>query len=140
MRLVGGDGEMVIKFVETALGKEITRPAVAFGIIDDKDILIGGAVFNDYTGNNIEMTLHCRGLWARPNVLQSIAHYVYEVNGCERLTARTRRGNIAVRKLLPKAGFSFEGTQKRYFGKSKEDDALLFVLFRDKAEKWMKTI
>ena len=69
------------------------------------------------------------GSVVRRDMLSLIAEFVFLQLGCLRLTARTHRRNRLAQKLLSRAGFEYEATQKRYFGPDKGDDALLFVLW-----------
>lgn len=138
MRLITGNDDFVAAWAGQKLGVSFQPPYVAFGIVDDTDCLVGASIFNDrYPNGNIEWTHVGRGT-LRPRILKEIAKYAFVDNKATRITAKTRRGNAIVRRLLPKGGFAYEGTQRRYFGPERADDALVFVLFRESAERWLR--
>lgn len=138
MRLVLGQDAAVADWAGAALGVTFQPPFVAFGIVDTNGRLCGASIFNDfYPGGNIEWT-HVGAGTLRKGLLREMAQYAFIKNRATRITAKTRRGNSIVRRLLPKAGFAYEGTQKRYFGPDKSDDALVFALFRADAERWLR--
>jgi hypothetical protein len=132
----GYDAE-VAAWAGAQLGVEFQQPYRAMGVIDPAGVLRGASIFNDhYPGGNIEMTLVGAGMLTR-RVQRAIVHFAFNTCGASRLTARTAYRNRLVRRLLPKAGFAFEGTQKRYFGPERGDDALVYVLFRENAGRWL---
>jgi hypothetical protein len=133
--LYGHDAE-VAKFVGDGLDREILPPYVSIGVLDDLLVLRGGMVFNDYTGPNIEITIYGPGQITRQSLKVAFG-YVFEELKCIRLTARTRRDNRLMCKLLPRLGFDYEATMKQYFGPDRADDALVFRLTHAYASKWM---
>lgn len=136
MTLVAGHDAEVARWAGEQLGVHFVQPFTALGVVTDKG-LVGASVFNDYyRGGNVEWTYVGSGS-LRPGMLRELASYCFVQLGASRVTAKTRRSNAVVRKLLPRAGFSFEMTQKRYFGPSKGDDALVYVLFKEDAGKWL---
>lgn len=139
MMLVAGQDHAVAEWAGAQLGVKFVEPYVALGIVNDAGGLIGASVFSDYyRGGNIEWTYVGEGS-LRPGMLFDLAHYCFVQLAVSRVTAKTRRSNRLVRRLLPKAGFSFEMTQKRYFGPSKDDDALVFVLTKENAGRWLRS-
>lgn len=138
MQIVTGHDDAVADWAGAVLGVQFQKPYVALGVMDNAGRLCGASIFNDfYPGGNMEWThvgqqTLCRG------VIRELAQYVFIEMKATRLTAKTRRGNTLVRRLLPRAGFTYEATQKRYFGPEKADDALVFVMFREDAEKWLR--
>lgn len=129
------DGE-VANWAATKLNQPITPPYRAIGFAADGE-LVGATIFNDFNGSNIEITIYGPGCMTR-EAIRFCFDYAFRQQGVKRITARTRRDNVEMRKLFPRLGFIYEGTAKRYFGPDKGDDALLFALFPDAAEKWMK--
>lgn len=135
MRILTGQDAFVAQWASNQVGRQFQQPFVAFGVIDDKNALRGAVIWHEhYRQGNIEMTVVGRGCW-RKGIIQHCFRYAF--SQCSRITARTRRGNVIARRLLPKLGFAFEFTQKRFFGPNREDDGLVFVLFRENAEKWI---
>lgn len=132
--IVGHDAE-VGKFIADRLGITIAPPFVALGFEHDGE-LSGGAVFNDYTFHNLELSIYGPGCMTR-GAIKIVFHYAFDQLKVLRLTARTRRSNVTMRRMLPKFGFIFEGTEPLRFGPARSDDALRFRLTRDLAERWM---
>ena len=135
MRLVFNDPERVAAWVSDRLGTIIQPPYVAIGMTDDDRLYCGGAVFNNWNGANIEITV---AMDRRPTrgVIRALQHYVFEQSKATRVTAHTRRANKKVRRLLPRLGFKFETTRERFFGPTRADDAFAFVLFPENARKF----
>lgn len=136
MNLVGGMDQEVAAWASQQVGIKFVQPLSAFGIVHEGSIR-GAAIFNDfYPGGNIELTYIGPGTISR-RVLRGLIRYAFDQCGAGRVTAKTRKHNTVARRLLPKAGFTLEGTAKRYYGTAKGDDALIFVLYRDKAMRWL---
>ncbi len=135
MDLLYGHDVLVADWVGEKLGRRIFPPFTAIGVVDT-NALKGGLVFNEYSGPNIEVTMfgpHCLSR----KVLKATGVYVFSELKCLRLTARTKRSNKLMQKLLPRLGFDYEATLKNYFGPTRADDALLFRLTEEYASKWM---
>jgi len=126
----------VAQWASQKLGQPIVPPFIAIGF-KKNGVWDGAAIFNDYNGANVELTIYGPGCLT-PATIKYVFEHAFRKLGVARVTARTRRGNAVMRKLLPRLGFSFEGTAKRYFGQTKADDALLFALFPEAARKWMQ--
>jgi len=139
MQLLYGHDQVVGEWAGRQFGVEFVPPFSAIGVITDEGRLIGASIFNDcHSGGNIEWT-HVGPRTMTRKVCRAVVHYAFVVNNATRLTAKTRRSNKVVPKLLMKAGFGFECVMKRYFGPEKGDDALVYVLFPERAGRWMET-
>lgn len=136
MRLVFGQDELVAQYVFGHLGIALVPPYTAIGGTRDGKTLCIGVVFNQYNGSNIEITLYGPGSLTR-GAIRGVYHYVFEQLGVGRVSAKTKRSNNNMQRLLPRFGFKFEGISERYFGPQKADDAIRFVLFPDEARKWI---
>lgn len=138
MRLIIGQDEIIATFVGQGLGLTFYPPLTTLGWVQElpgeKWRLSGGAVFNDYNGSNIEISIY--GRLTRQSLRESLG-YVFVQLKCLRLTAKTRRGNARMRRLLPRLGFKWEGEMKNYFGPTKADSALVFRMDAKAAERWM---
>lgn len=138
MRIVAGQDDAIAGWAGEQLGVRFQEPYTAFGFVSNEGSIQGACVFNDYyPGGNLELT------YVGPNslnrsVLRFMARFCFEELQATRVTAKTKRSNVTVRRLLPKGGFAFEHTQKNYFGPTRGDDALVFVLFRENAGKWLR--
>ncbi len=139
MMLVPGHDQEVAAWAGDQLGVHFVQPLSAVGVVDTSGSLVGASVFNDYyPGGNIEWTYVGAGS-LRPKMLKDLAQYCFIQLAASRVTAKTRRSNKLVARLLIKAGFTFEVTQKRYFGPDKADDALVYVLRKEDAAKWLRS-
>ncbi len=137
MRLVFGRDDEVAQWVAEHGGGIICPPYVAIGAtkIDDGP-LCGGAVFNDWNGANINVSLASDGGLTRGTV-RGIYHYIFEQSKATRATAYTRRANKVMRNMLPNLlGFQFEAVLHRYYGPLKKDDAFVFALFPENARQF----
>lgn len=135
MRLVFGQDDLVAGWVSVNLGIPIAPPYTAIGGTRDGESLCIGAVFNNYNGSNIDISLYGpRGLTR--GGIAAVYQYLFGQLKVNRVSALTRRSNKAMRQLLPRFGFKFEGIGARYFGPARADDAIRFVLFPDDARKW----
>lgn len=139
MDLVFGQDDAVAEWAGVRLGVTFQRPFVAIGIARG-GAAIGAAVFNEYyRGGNIELTFVGDGALTR-RVQRALAQYAFGQLAVSRITIRTAYRNTKVRKLLGRKGrFEFEGVQKRFYGPDRGDDALVYVLPREKAGKWLET-
>lgn len=136
MTPVFGRDDLVAKWVGANLGQVIVPPFVAIGFTEDGTSLCGGAVFNEWNGSNVEVTIYGPGALRR-SAIQTVLRYAFRQIKANRLTARTKRSNRVMRRLLPRLGFRFECSMKHYYGPSRGEDALMFVLLPADAGKWI---
>ncbi len=134
--LVFNQHDTVACWVSEKIGTLISPPYVAIGATKDGHSLCGGAVFNDWNGHNIEITLASDGCLTR-GTIRAVYHYLFNQSKAGRVSAHTRRSNKAMREMFPRFGFEFEGVARRYYGPAKADDAFLFVLFPENARKFL---
>lgn len=134
--LILGCDEMVAAWVGEKLGTKFIPPYTTIGATKDGNDLCAGAVFNDYTGSNLEITLVSDGGLTRGNI-RAVFSYAFDQVKVNRLSAKTKRSNKAMRRMLPRFGFKFEGISAQYFGPTRADDAIRFVLFHEDARKWL---
>lgn len=136
MLLVTGQDQIVANFVSAGLGVRIHPPYTAMGwvAVDESGNwkLVSGAIFNDYHIASIEISFYgklTRQCW------RDILDYVFNQLKCLRLTARTKYSNVTVRQMLPKHGWVYEGTLKRFYGSAKSHGALVYRLDAEEAGK-----
>lgn len=135
MRILFGHDAEVALWVGDRLNVAISPPFTALGVLDASGVLRGGAVFNDFTGANVEVTAYGPGAM-QAGVLRAGFRYVFVQLGCERATARTRRGNRTMRALLPRMGFRWEGLARHFYGPNRSDDACLYGMLRSEC-RWI---
>ena len=126
MILIGHD-QVVADWVAKAIKKQFCPPYTAIGTVDADGRLTGGAVFTNYTGDAVELSIAGGGVVNRA-AWRAIAHYVFEQMGCSRLTIHTSAKNKRVRRMAPKFGFVFEGTARNLYGSV---NGLCYSLVRD---------
>lgn len=126
MRLI--ENEAIAGFIEQKLQIKISPPYTAFGFVSDDDRPMCAALFNDFSGANIEMTIYAEPGGISRQVLRYLANYVFVKNGCRRLTVRTKKRNKRVLQLAPRYGFKYECIAKHYFA---DDDAVIFRMLRE---------
>lgn len=138
MHIIAGQDEAVAMWAGANLGVQFQEPYTAYGFTDAAGNIDGAVIFNDYyPSGNVELTYFGpRSL--SPRVVLFMARFCFEQLRVSRVTAKTKRSNALVRRLLPKFGFAFECTQKRYFGPEKGDDALVFFMDRNAASRWLR--
>jgi RimJ/RimL family protein N-acetyltransferase len=124
-QIIFGEDEAAGKWAGEVLATVFHPPFTTMAVKDAGEFC-GVLLFNDYNGANIELNAAGKWCWT-PEVVQAGFDYVFKQLPCVRLTARTRRKNRLVRKLLPRLGFRFEGVQRLYYG---DDDALVFGLLK----------
>ena len=136
MRLVLGQDEAVGVFASQKLGVSIIPPYTSMGIVDDADQLIGAIVYDHYNKFDIEITFYGPHCMTR-RFIRAAFEYPFKQLGVLRLTARTRRSNKTMCRLLPRLGFIYEATLKHHFGPTRGDDAVLYRLTRSEAARWI---
>ena len=138
MRLIVDQPQIVATFVGAGLGLTFVPPYTALGWVmvrpNGEWRLAAGAVFNDYNGSNVEISIYGPQALTRQSLKEAL-RYVFLQLRCVRLTAKTKRDNSRMRKLLPRLGFELEGTLKHYFGPLQS--ARVYRLDAAAAQKWM---
>lgn len=135
MILVFGQDELVARWMAEKIGIQFVPPFVAIGATKDGQSLCAGALFNNWNGANMDISLAADVL--SRGAIRDVYDYAFNQAGAVRLTALTKRSNKAMREMLPRLGFRLEGVSLRYFGHRKAHDAFRYVLFKEDASKWM---
>lgn len=135
MRPLFGCDEAVAEWVGYGLGKSIHPPFTAIGWVDNQDRLRAGAVFNNWNGSNIEVTIYGpRGFGKQ--AIRTVFRYAFTQLRANRLTATTERANKTMQRILPRMGFKFESAQPKYYGPHRKNDGLVFRMLRDEC-RWI---
>lgn len=136
--MIEGQDQAVADWVGQVLGKPIVQPYSAIGICDPDGKLRGAAIFNDFQGpgGNMEMTYVGPQTLTR-GVLKWLARYAFNRCNASRVTFKTMSRNHAVRKLLARHKLDYEGRLRAYYDTAKGGDALVYVLYRSKAARWL---
>ena len=111
--LYGAD-DLVAEWVQRRLGGlKAHTPYVALGVTDGTELL-GGIVFFNSTGNDIQCAVAAVGpIAARPRAMAQIFAYPFVQLGLDRVSAEIELDNARSIKLAQGLGFVREGTKRR---------------------------
>lgn len=138
MKLIRGHDAEIAEWASQQAGVKFTQPLAAFGVVDTGGTVRGAVIFNDfYHGGNVEVTYIGPHSMTR-GVIVDVMDFAFRQLGATRMTCKTAFRNLVTRRMLPKLGFTFETSQKRYFGPKRGDSALFFVLYKEKAARWLE--
>ncbi len=108
----------------------------AFGIVDKEGELVGGILFQNFNGVNLELSYYgVRTL--SPGFCRIIARTALGHFNCGRLTVITSQRNKRLIRALLKIGFKLEGIQRVFYGfiDNKKNTGVRLVAFRDALSK-----
>lgn len=117
--------ERVARFVGDRCETIICPPYTAMGIEKDGEI-IAGVVFNNYTKNDIEVTV-AGGPFNR-GFICAVGKYVFEQIGCVRMSITTEKPEVI--RIAQRLGAQTEGLKRNRFGKGR-DGTILGILRED---------
>jgi RimJ/RimL family protein N-acetyltransferase len=117
---------LVAKFIAEAIGEEGFGDCYTFGNVVD-DTLIGGCVFNNYTGLSVQMTAAGKGLWCTHEFLKTCFSFAFIGLKCRRITVLVAVSNTKALKLNKHLGFIEEGLVRMGEG---EDDLILLGMLK----------
>lgn len=111
-------------FVSEKIGYALCPPFTCMGIEREGQV-IAGAVFNQFEGANIHVSVAGEG-WTR-GFMRAVGEYVYNQLGCERMTVTTAQPKVV--EFAKRCGGQVEGVMRSHFGKGK--DATIVGILRD---------
>lgn len=117
--------DRVAIFVAKACSVQIVPPYTCMGIERGGEI-VGGAVFNNFTGADIHVTVAGKG-WT-PRFLREVGRYVFDKLRCVRITVITEKPNVV--RIALRLGGEIEGALRNQFGIGR--DAKLIGVHKDK--------
>lgn len=140
MIIIKNKDQIVADWVAKKVGEPIHAPYTALGFSrnEQPSIIVGGVVYNDYNGFNIEITCAMEKGVVCAAILDAVFSYAFETLNCLRVTARTKRSNKAICRMAQRLGFNYEASLKQYFGPNRRDDAILFYIDHASASRWIK--
>jgi len=108
----------------------------AFGIINDDGSLIGGILFQNFNGINIELSYYGQNTLT-PGIVRIIARTTLEFFNASRLTVVTSSRNKRLIRSLIKIGFKLEGVSRCFYGHedTKANTAVRLAAFKPELEK-----
>jgi RimJ/RimL family protein N-acetyltransferase len=130
MDVIIGDDFAVASWVSERIGAPFLPPYTAIGFGEP---LVAGAVFNDYTGGNVEVTVATDGPFTR-GMIRTVSHYVFVHLGCSRMSIHTRTADTKTRNMARRAGFVQECVRMHYYGENKH--AALYRMLRKEC-RWL---
>jgi uncharacterized protein with von Willebrand factor type A (vWA) domain len=106
------------------------------GILDDDKKLIGAAMFQNWNTVNVDFSYYGNGTLTM-GLARGLARYALEQFNCARATTLVSKKRKRHLKAVMKFGFSYEGTQRCYYGNvdCARNTAVRLVLFREQLEK-----
>lgn len=108
----------------------------AVGVFDsDKKELVGAAIFQNYTGMNIDLSYYGESTLTL-GIVKSLARIALSF-GVGRGTLITPKKNRRLIKSLLKLGFRLEGTQRRFYGHvdNARNTGVRLVIFKEGLEQ-----
>ena len=119
--LVFGRDADVVPYLEDRLNVKLTPPYTTIGIEQDGRI-VGGWLFNDYNGHNVEISVALDRPLTR-GMIRAVSDYVFRQMKVRRVTARCRESNQKSAALIRRLGFRWEGRLPFYYG---DEAAMIF--------------
>jgi len=117
--------ERVARFVGERCETIICPPYTVMGIERNGEI-VAGVVFNNYTKNDIEVTV-AGGPFTR-GFISAVGKYVFEQIGCLRMSITTEKPEVI--RIAHRLAAQTEGTKRNHFGKGR-DGTVLGILRED---------
>ncbi len=74
--------------------------------------LVAAAVFEHFTGHDIDVSLAVDGKWVSPNFLRAVFKYVFCQLTCRRISCEIAERNAAMRHIAGRLGFKDEGVKR----------------------------
>ena len=105
--------DRVSEYVGKKCGIKFHQPFTALGIEHDGDI-IAGAIFNDFNGFDIELSVAGEKNAFTRTFIRRIGDYVFHELGCLRASFTTRHEHVV--ELLHRLGARTEGLKRNHFG------------------------
>ncbi len=124
--IVGHDAE-VLAWVAARLPTDLHRVLAAIGVVDGEPggmELVGGAVLHNWSRYDIELSVYGPMAFSPP-LGRAIAEAALAA-GVERMTIRIARRNSRLGRFLTAQGWHWEGIQRRLYGPTKADDAIMY--------------
>lgn len=107
----------------------------AMGILK-QGTLAGAAIFTNYNSSNVEV--HFYGpKCVTAKTWREVLRFAFHRLRVNRLTTMTNRGNKKVLRVLPRLGFRYETSLKRFYGLDKSQDAIVHVIYSEDIQRFL---
>lgn len=110
------------------------RDCAAIGVADEAGRILGGVVYHDYRGNDVQMSLAGTPGWLSRSALTVFFRYPFAQLGCDRVTCFVPARNIRTRAFCEKFGFTQEGVIRRGFAVPTPDDCIVYGLLHEECK------
>jgi RimJ/RimL family protein N-acetyltransferase len=137
MKLLFGQDQAVAAWASDKYEKGLAPFIAAIGIVDASNAMAGAATLHDFNGSNVELCYWGPHTLSR-YIAGGIALFCFGVLKVNRVTCRSPRWNKPVVRHLTKLGFRYEGVLRHYYGPVKRQDAIVFGLTRDDAQRLLR--
>ena len=136
-RLLVDSDELVAKWVYTTYELFPIPVNKAIGIVNKQGTLVGGVLFQNYNGVNIEFSYYGPRT-VTYGICKVIARIAIGHFNAARLTVVTSRRNKRLIRGLLRLGFKLEGVQRCFYGHqdNKKNSAVRLVAFKDDLAKF----
>ncbi len=104
----------VLEYLESRLATKLNPPFTTIGIEKNSQI-VGGWLFNDYNGHNVEISV-ALDTHLTPGMIRAVKHYLFRQLKVRVVTGRCRDSNLKSQNMMTRLGFHFEGRIPYYFG------------------------
>ena len=104
----------------------------AIGVADAAGALIGGAVYHEFRGNDIQIS--CAAVsrrWLNKRFIKAMFVYPFIQLGCDRVTSCIPSRNAHTRRFIEGLGFKEEGSMRRGFI---GDDCIIYGMLREECK------
>lgn len=119
--------ERVARFVGERCGTIIYPPYTCLGV-ERAGVIIGGAIFNCFTGYDVEMTVAGEARAFTRQFYRAVQEYVFTQMGCLRISVTTESEKVI--ELAKRLGAHTEGCKRNHFGIGR-DGVVLGILKED---------
>lgn len=120
----------VVEYVQERTGVYTPLgPVQVMGFVNEDEEIVGGFMFERYTGVTGSVHTHWAGNrdqpWLSGNILKLVSIYVYDQLGCDVMFGEVRRSDKYVRRIDERIGFEKVAVLPAYFP---DDDLVVYSM------------
>lgn len=136
MIVADGANAGLLAWVSDHLGTDFTRVFMTLAVVE-ADELRGVAVLHNWSKCDIELTYYGPRTLS-PSMVRALTEAAVRA-GVQRMTVRIHRRDKRMGRGLQALGFRWEGIQRRMYGPTKADDAILYgQIISEAARRYLK--
>lgn len=112
----------------------------AIGFENSSGGLLGGVIYNNYTGHDIELSGAGEPGWLSPLNLHAIFAYPFMTLDLKRCSCSCAKGNKNARKFVQRLGFRMEGVRRagHWSGQDEVHYGMLFLECKWLDDRWVE--